>query len=292
VLITSRLMPSYPSMVQRPTLLGRRSSSAGADVQRPWTAVWREHATLVAVARHGVRRTYAGTSAGAAWAILSALLPFLVIGIVFSVALRTSLGGAPYMFGFAAAYVPWVFLSSTVTAAAGSLIEHRFLVKRVPFDVRLLPAAALLANAPAYAVLLVAAATACAAAGYAGGAAVESVYYFVCTMVVCLGPALGLASVSVVLRDASRTLPVILQLWFWATPIAWDPSRAPAGVRALEYLNPAAYVVAGHRHALMPRSFAAPSLAQTAAFWGMSALITFVGIGVFARLRPHFWECL
>jgi ABC-type polysaccharide/polyol phosphate export permease len=247
---------------------------------------------LMSVARHGLRRTYAGTTAGAAWAVLSAVLPFLVIGVVFSVALRARLGGAPYLFGFAAAYVPWVFISGALTDAAGSLLEHRYLVKRVPFQLHLLPTASLVANLLPHAILLAIVIVVGALGGYGGPQLLELPYYLVCMLAVCGGLGLAAAAVSVVLRDASRTMPLVIQVWFWATPIAWDPARAPEAVRTALNLNPAAYVVAGYRHGILPHAFAAPTLAQSLVFWVVTPAILAAGMGTFVRLRPHFWESL
>jgi ABC-type polysaccharide/polyol phosphate export permease len=254
--------------------------------------VWREGATLLAVARHSRRRAYAGTAAGAGWAVLSALLPFVVIGVVFSVALRVRLGGAPYLLGFAGAYVAWVLIADVVTDAASSLVEHRFLVKRVPFPVGLLPAASLLTNSLPHAVLVGITAIVVTSEGYAGAAIVTLVYYYVAALALCLGVGLALAPVTVVLRDASRTVPLLLQMWFWATPVAWDPERAPQGIRALLHLNPAAYVVTGYRHALMPGAFAAPSLGDSLIFWAICGALLAGGVAVYRRLRPRLWECL
>src|ERR1700716_1522157 len=97
--------------------------------------------TLLALARHDARRAYAGTWAGWAWALLTPLVPFLVLAVIFSVGLRLPLGGAPYVYGFAAAYVPWTLLAGPITAAAGSIVELRFLVKRARFPVALIPSA-------------------------------------------------------------------------------------------------------------------------------------------------------
>jgi lipopolysaccharide transport system permease protein/teichoic acid transport system permease protein len=255
-------------------------------------ALWRRRRTLLALARHDARRTYAGTIAGVAWALLTPLVPFAVLAVVFSVGLRLPLGGAPYVYGFAAAYVPWVLLAGAVAGAAGSLVEHRYLVKRVPFPVALLPAAPVLTHSLTHLVLLALTAIGCAAGGYAGAALLTIPYFYACAVALCLGVGLCLAALAVVVRDVSRGLPALLQVWFWVTPVAWTTDLLPAAGSRLLDLNPAAYVVAGYRHALMPQVFAAPSLTQAAAFWLACLAILAIGAHMFERLRPHFWECL
>src|SRR5882672_6603803 len=94
-------------------------------------SLWIHRRVLTSLARQDLRKTYAGTAAGVAWAVLTPLVPLLIFSAVFSLGLRLPLGRAPYIFGFATAYVPWVLLSSAVTGAAGSILDHRYLIKRV-----------------------------------------------------------------------------------------------------------------------------------------------------------------
>jgi ABC-type polysaccharide/polyol phosphate export permease len=255
-------------------------------------SLWRRRRTLFALARHDARRTYAGTRGGVAWALLTPLVPFAVLTVVFSFGLRLGLGGAPYVYGFAAAYAPWVLLAGAVAGSAGSLLDHRYLVKRVRFPVALLPAVPLLTNSLPHLVVVVLTAIGCALGGYAGVALLSLPYFYACAIALCLGLGLCLAALAVVVRDIARAMPAAVQVWFWATPVAWTAALLPEGGRWLVELNPAAYVVTGYRHALMPEVFAAPSVPQTLFFWLSCVVILVSGAYAFERLRPCFWECL
>ena len=247
---------------------------------------------MLALARHDARRAYAGTWAGWVWAVLTPLVPFMVLAAVFSVGLRLPLGGAPYVYGFAAAYVPWVLLAAAITAAAGSIVELRYLVKRVRFPVEVIPCAPLLTHTIPHVVLLGLTGVACFAGGYGGPALVTLPYFYACAIVLALGAGLCLSATAVIVRDVTRALAVALQVWFWLTPVAWTSTRLPAAGRWLLDLNPAAYVIEGYRHALMPRSFPAPTLVQSAIFWLLAVSVLAGGAYWFRRLRPQFWECL
>jgi teichoic acid transport system permease protein len=256
------------------------------------TSLWNQRRTLIALARHDARRAYAGTTARRLWPLLTLLVPFVILAAVFSLGLRLSLDGAPYVYAFAAAYVPWMLLYAAITGSAGSIVEHRHLVKRVRFPVELIPAAPPITQTLPHLALLAVTAIACAAAGQGGVALLTVPYYYVCAIVLALAVGLLLASLAVVVRDVTRALPSVLQVWFWITPIAWTGTQLPEGARRLPDLNPAAYVVSGYRHALMPQSFAAPTAVQAGLFWVMTVLLFASGAYVFQRLRPHFWESL
>ncbi len=100
------------------------------------------------------------------------------------------------------------------------------------------------------------------------------------------------SALAVIVRDVQQFVGTLLNVWFWITPIAWASGALPPQGQTLLALNPAAYVVSGYRHALLPQAFAAPSATATVAFWAVTACFLLIGAAIFRRLQPHFWECL
>lgn len=260
---------------------------------RALASLWIHRRVLTSLARQDLRKTYAGTAAGVAWAVLTPLIPLLVLCAVFSLGLRLPLGRAPYIFGFASAYVPWILLSSAITGAAGSIVEHRHIVKRVPFPVEIIPAESILVHSLPHAILLTLTVVICGAAGYVHFPEVLLVlYFYACAVVLAISAGLMLSGLAVVVRDVQQMLPSLMNVWFWITPIAWAGTALPPAGRTLLVLNPASYIVSGYRYALMPDIFAPPGRTETAVFWSMSVLMLLIGSASFRRLRTHFWDCL
>src|SRR5947207_4274452 len=75
-------------------------------------SLWTHRRVLGLLALHDLRRAYAGTAAGVLWTFVTPIIPMVIFSTIFAFGLRLPLGGAPYIFGFAAAYVPWVLLSA------------------------------------------------------------------------------------------------------------------------------------------------------------------------------------
>jgi ABC-type polysaccharide/polyol phosphate export permease len=224
---------------------------------------------------------------------VSPLIPILIFSAVFAFALKLPLGGAPYVFGFTAAYVPWVLLSSAITGATGSIVEYRYLVKRIRFPVEIIPADAVLVHSLPHACLLALASVACLAAGYGRFPDLLLViYFYLCAVFFVISAGFLVSSLTVVVRDFQQVLPTILQVWFWLTPIAWDASQLPPTLRPLLALNPASYIVTGYRHALMPKIFVAPTALEAAGFWIIALGMLMIGTTCFRRLRVYFWDCL
>jgi len=261
-------------------------------MSRELISLWTHRRALRSLVLHDLRKTYANTVGGLAWAVLTPLLPIAFFSAVFSWAVRLPLGNAPYIFGFAAAYVPWTFLASSLNGSAGALIEHRFLIKRVVFPIEIIPADPPFVHALPHAILATIVAVACAIAGYGGASIALLAYFFACLMLFAITTGLLLSSLVVVLRDVRHALGSVLHVWFWLTPIAWSPDRLPPLARTVLAFNPASYIVAGYRCALMPKSFPPPTAFETAAFWIVMTMMLAAAATCFRRLRVHFWDCV
>ena len=260
---------------------------------RELAGLWTNRHLLSSLARQELRRTYAGTAAGIAWAVLMPLVPLLCFTAVFSLGLRLPLSNAPYVLGFAAAYVPWALMAGATGSGVGSIIDHRYLVKRVRFPLQIVSASSILVHSLPHVVLLALTITASFSAGYGRLPQLLLLpYFYACAVVLVHGIGMMLSGLAVIVRDVQQILPPFLNVWFWITPIAWAASALPARGQTLLALNPASYVVSGYRYALMPGAFPAPTAVETAAFWTIAAGFILLGAALFRRLRPHFWECL
>ena len=275
-------------VIREETALSRHGVSVGSMI-----SMWTHRRTLRSLARYDLRRAYAGTVGGALWTFLTPLIPVLIFSSIFAFALKLPLGGAPYIFGFAAAYVPWLLLSASITGATASIVEHSYLVKRIHFPVEIIPADAVLIHSLPHAFLLALVSGVCLIGGYGRFPDLLLVlYFYLCAIIFTISTGFLVSSITVVMRDFQQMLPSILQVWFWLTPIAWAGSQLPPAGRTLLAFNPASYIVSGYRHALMPKIFAAPTAFDTATFWIMSLAMLAIGSTCFRRLRVYFWDCL
>lgn len=260
---------------------------------RELAGLWTNRHLLSSLARQELRRTYAGTAVGMAWALLTPLVPLLCFTAVFSLGLRLPLGGAPYVLGFAAAYLPWVLISTAIGNGVGSIIDHRYLVKRVRFPLQIISASSIVVQSLPHAVLLALTIAASLSSGYGRLPQLLLLpYFYACAVVLALGIGLMLSGLAVLVRDVQQILPSFLNVWFWVTPVAWAATALPPRGRTLLALNPASYIVSGYRYALLPKAFAAPTLIEAITFWTIAAGLVVAGGALFRRLRPHFWECL
>jgi len=245
------------------------------------------HELLYFLVLRNLKLRYKQTILGAAWAVLQPLLTMAVFSLVFGRLARLDSDGMPYPLFALAALVPWTYFANALAQGGNSLVEQQQLLTKVYFPRLLLPLAAVIAGlvdlvisfvlllgvlawyditptvrllaAPAFALL--AAATA-------------------------LAPALWLAALNVRYRDVRHVIPFLVQIWLFATPVAYSSRLVPEQWRPLYGLNPMVGVVDGFRWMIAPTAHA-PGTELAAGAAAVAILFT-AGLYFFRRMERSF----
>ena len=102
------------------------------------------------------------------------------------------------------------------------------------------------------------------------------------------GLALAFATAHVFFRDTRHLLEVMLQIWFWVTPVVYSLAIVPAGLRGYFLLNPMAWFVSSYHDIVLDGT--APSLAAFGLMAVVTCTIAFLGLTVFGRYERKFAE--
>lgn len=230
------------------------------------------------------------TFLGAAWAVLQPLLQMVLLTLVFGRLARLDSDGHPYALFVLAALVPWIYFSGAVSTASGSLIAAATVIRRIYFPRIFLPlaaAAALLVDAVICLGLLT---VALPFVGPGLGLRLLAVPFLLAgVFAIALGVGSLLAALSASYRDFRNTVPFLLQLWMFATPIVYSPRIVPEDLRWLLWLNPMAGFVEGFRSALLNRPFDVWALLASGSV-GLAVLL--VGLAWFHVLERRFADVL
>jgi ABC-type polysaccharide/polyol phosphate export permease len=222
-----------------------------------------------------IRIRYRYAALGFFWAVLEPLLLMLVLTFVFSVVFRLDLGGRAlgYGAGFDAVFIltgllAWQFLSTSLTAAATSLVQGENLVTKVNFPREILPLAAVgtsLVNLGIGFVLLLILRT--ILVGWPPAAILWLAPVFAIELMLVVGLALTLSTLNMTFRDVAYITGAALLFGFYATPVFYQAgivkdALADQGVPWLYTIyaaNPMVGLIGGYREALLfgdPPSFA------------------------------------
>ena len=103
--------------------------------------------------------------------------------------------------------------------------------------------------------------------------------------VVLLGSAL-----LVFFRDVRFVVPLLTQVWMYATPVIYPTSLVPERFRAWYFLNPMAGIVDGYRRALLTNQ--APRFDALALATGVTVALLVVALVFFKRSEPVFADLI
>jgi lipopolysaccharide transport system permease protein len=207
---------------------------------------------LYTLSLHRVHVRYKQSLLGPLWAVLQPFLLMLIYTVIFTRVASVPSEGVPYpLFAFSA-LLPWTSFSNAVSTATNSLVGHFNLVTKVYFPREILPltyvAAALVdlfAGCVVLAVLMM-------VYGVAPGAHAVLVIPVVAVLATfALAVSLVLSAVQVRYRDIGIAMPLVLQLWLFASPVVYPLSVVPETWRTLYLLNPMAGIIDGFRRVVV-----------------------------------------
>jgi lipopolysaccharide transport system permease protein len=209
----------------------------------------REYADLLwTLSAHRINVRYKQSVLGLAWALLQPLSLMLIYTLVFSVIAKVPSGPIPYpVFSFAA-LLPWVFFSTALTNATNGLVSHAHLVTKVYFPREILPLSYVIA---ALFDLLVASTVMAGLMLYYHVAVTVQVLWLVPIVAVLAtfvtAVSLIFSATQVRFRDIGMAMPLLMQLWMYASPVVYPLDQVPARFRGLYELNPMVGIIESFR---------------------------------------------
>jgi lipopolysaccharide transport system permease protein len=228
-----------------------------------------------------VKVRYKQTALGVAWAVLQPLLTVVVFTVFFNRVGGITVENVPYALFALGGMVPWLFFANGVTIASASVVTSVNLVTKVYFPRLVIPIASVLSNVPDLAIGFALLLIVMAAYGTAPTVAILLVpLVLLLVFAIALGMSFWLAALSVEFRDVRYVVPLLIQLWLLASPVAYDISNVSQKWQTILGLNPMAAPLELFRWAMLgtaapPASMIAVSLAVT--------IVTLVGGAYYFR---------
>lgn len=234
---------------------------------------------------------YKQSAFGAAWAVLQPLSLMVVFSIFLGRLARVPSDDLPYPVFVYAGLVPWTLFSQALAGASDSLVNSRNLVSKVYFPRLLIPAAAASSYLLDFLIALVLLGALALIYGVPLAAtAVWLPLIAVLGFVVALAVGIWFAALNVRYRDVRYAVPLLIQVWLFATPVAYPSSLVPTAWRPLLGLNPMVGVVEGFRWALFG-GMEAPVLLLGLSGVG-AALLLLGGLYYFQRSEASFADLI
>jgi lipopolysaccharide transport system permease protein len=270
------------------TVVKPRRGWAGLDIGELWAYrelgfffVWRD-----------LKVRYKQTIFGVLWAVIQPVAFMIVFSFVLGRTPGIAPVGSSYPLFVFAALVPWTLVAQGVAGASESLVNSSNLIQKVFFPRLLIPAAAVFSYLLDFAIALVVLAV--LFVGFGVTPTIRALWLAPLTALAlstALAVGLLLAAVNVRYRDVRYAVPFLIQLWLFASPIAYSSSAIPDEWRALYELNPVVGVVEGFRWALFDAGGPAPLRAILVSMLVTGAVLI-SGVTYFRRMERTFADVI
>ncbi|MEA3335277.1 MAG: ABC transporter permease [Chloroflexota bacterium] len=238
-----------------------------------------------------VRVRYKQSFLGVAWAIIQPLALTVVFTVVFSFLLKIDTGDVPYPVFAYTGLVPWTFFATSLAFGIPSLVNNMNLVTKIYFPREILPLASIGA---AFVDFLIACAI---LAGlmliYRVFPGIEALWLgplLLLQIILSIGVILLGAALIVFFRDIRFVVPLLTQVWMYATPIIYPVDFVPEQLRPFYFLNPMAGIIDGYRRVLIYGE--APNMQALTLATIVSVILFVVGYLVFKRTEPVFADII
>lgn len=258
--------------------------------------IYRSKRLILQLAKNDFKTKYAGSYLGIVWAFIQPVITIFVYWFVFDVGLRSgSVMDAPFVLWLIAGLVPWFFFAEAWNGGTGALIEYQYLVKKVVFQIDILPLVRVLSAIFVHAFFVIFTVFLYACYGYFPNLyTLQIIYYSLCAFLLVLGLSYITSAVVGFFRDLTQVINVILQVGVWMTPIMWniDGMGLPGWLSTILKLNPMYYVVSGYRDALLNQVWFWEKPNLTLYYWTITLFVLIVGVLIFKKLKIHFADVL
>jgi lipopolysaccharide transport system permease protein len=207
---------------------------------------------LFALVAREFRLRYRQTVIGILWAILQPLSMMLIAVLVFGRFARLPSSGIAYPLFYYSGFLLWNFFAVSVSFGMMSLVNNASLVTKVYFPREILPVSSVLVSLldliVAGALLLI---LMVFYGVYPGVQALWAVPILLSLACFTLGLSILVAALTVFFRDFRFAVPLVLWLWFFASPVVYPADVIPDSWRWLLLANPVAGSISSLRRALL-----------------------------------------
>ncbi len=250
------------------------------------------------LAKNDFKTKFAGSYLGTIWAFVQPVVTVLVYWFVFEIGFRGGQEGlpVPFVLYLVAGIVPWFFFQDALTGGTSAMISYNYLVKKVVFQIEVLPVVKLVSAFFVHAFFVVFTIFLYACYGrFPDLYVLQVLYYSAGLALLVLGISYATCAVVVFFRDLAQIINIALQVGIWFTPIMWIAKNVlvdhPLLWQVLK-LNPVYYVVTGYRDAFIYKNWFWERPLWTLYFWCFTGAAFLFGGWVFKRLKIHFADVL
>jgi len=249
---------------------------------------------IVDLAKRDFQKRYLGSYLGILWGFIQPCVNILLFWFVFQVGFKaTPIDNFPFILWLMCGLIPWFFFSDAVANATNAFTENSYLVKNIVFKISVLPIVKVLSSLYVHLFFVVFLLAMFLIYGYIPNVFYwQVIYYLLATIALALSLSLLTSSIMVFIKDTLQLVNMLLQIFFWLTPIFWNKAILPITYKFILIINPMYYIVEGYRNTFIYHKWFWEDMQMTLFFWGITFVIFIIGVVIFKRLKSHFADVI
>ncbi len=180
---------------------------------------------IYTLSEHRVRVRYKQSALGITWAVMQPLSLMLIYTVIFSRVAKIETNGEPYAIFVFVGLLPWTYFSTAITSGTSALTSHINLISKVYFPREILPLTYVIAAFFDFIIALVV--LAMMMIYYRVNVSFNALYAIPIIAVMTgfvMSMVLILSATQVRFRDVGVGIPLLLQIWMFATPVVYPLS--------------------------------------------------------------------
>ncbi len=260
-----------------------------------FSILFKNRRLLWELAKNDCKARFSSSLLGVFWTILQPLINMLVIWFVFQAGFKSAniSGDIVFIVWYMPAFLIWNYFSESTSQGTGSIIEYSYLVKKVNFDIEIIPAIKIVSNLliHSFFIIFIMAVNICYGI-FPNMYYIQAIYYLICA--VCLAHSLSVlfSSLAPFATDITNLVAIAIQIGFWATPIFWDATQMNSTVRMILKINPMYYICQGYRESFVYGVGFWEHPVLTCYFWILCICIYWIAIRTFKNSKRQFDDVL
>ena len=187
--------------------------------------------------------------------ILHPLAQVLIYALILSAIISSKLPGIDSQYAYAiylmSGMVGWTLFAEIVGKSLNIFIDNAHLLKKMSFPKLTLPLIVIGVALVNFILLFLTMLIVFAFLGHVSVSALVWLPMMVfLTLALAIGIGLALGTINVFLRDVGQMMTIILQFWFWLTPVVYVLTIVPERYHQYFFINPMVGVIEGYHNIL------------------------------------------
>ncbi|RJQ27213.1 ABC transporter permease [Candidatus Parcubacteria bacterium] len=225
-------------------------------ISRRALALWQYRAFVFNMVGREFRVRYLGSLFGSIWSIVNPMAMIFIYTVIFSKIMHARLAGVndtlAYGLFLCAGLTTWGFFAELLSRCQNIFIEQANMLKKIRFPRITLPTTLFLTTALNFSIIFSIFLVFLLITGRFPG---WSIFGFIPLLLIQQGIALGFGlffgTLNVFFRDIGHLIGIVLQFWFWLTPIVYPISILPERIKSIIELNPMTKIILAYQEIVL-----------------------------------------